>query len=152
MLSVSIDYKDRVITNPGATFGSVKRAEWFRDPFIQKVIKAIDKADVIQDFCLRDRWGNIIPPEYLSNGTKSIIMMKYYKECPIYATRCGDNCVPYIEELSTMQDLHVVLHHCMPFSEGFQLYVNDVGKFVTSFADWVRVFYGVVDKMEQCQD
>lgn len=147
MLTVSIDYEGSVISNPKATFSSMKKAEWLQDPLVQEFLKEIDKAEVIQGFCIKDRWGNVVPPEYMSTGSKALMLMMFQDKYPVYATRCGDNCIPFIERISKDRDIHVVLHHCMHFSEGFEFFVTDVNRMVKSFRDWVNVFYAVADEM-----
>lgn len=143
MLTVSIDYQDKLISNPGSTLRSMQQESWFQDSLAQEWIKTIDKMDVIQGFVLRDRWGQIVPPDYLSNGSKSLLLMKFQDKYPVYATRCGDNCIPFIERIANEKDIHVVLHHCMHFSEGFKFYVTDVNRIVTAFNEWVDVYYEI---------
>lgn len=90
--------------------------------------------------CLRDRWGHVVPPEYLSSGSKALMLMKFQDDYPVYATRCGNNCVPYIWEIVEQKDLHVVVGNCIRWGSGHKLFVHDANKWVDSGKEWVLTF------------
>lgn len=101
MLTVTVfNPREKTIVDIKSNFKSMKKKEWFYDPLAQKWMKDIDLMDHVADFCLRDRWGDIVPPEYLSSGSKALFLMKFQDILPVFATRCGNNCIPYIEEIS----------------------------------------------------
>lgn len=144
MLTVTIWHsKEGVITSVQSPFNHLYDKQWFEDEQALRWIKDIDKMDHIMDDIFRDRWGKAVAATQLSSGSKALCLMKFQTEYLVYATRCGDNCVPYIEEMSQEQDVHVVLHHCMPFSDGFKFYVTDSERDVYGGADWINEFYRI---------
>ena len=100
------------------------------------------------DDIFRDRWGKAVAATQLSSGSKALCLMKFQTEYLVYATRCGDNCVPYIEEMAQQMDIYVVLHHCMPFSKEFKFYVTDSKREVCGGADWINEFYKIVHRVK----
>ena len=149
MLTVSIFYDNPLFTQMDGPFTRLCKDNWFDDKRVCEWIADIDKMTHLQGSVFKDRWGSIVSPMVLSSGSKALCLMKYQDDYPVFATRCGDNCVKYIEMLSTEKDLNIVLQHCMPFSDGFEFYVTDVGRNVTGGMDWEDVFYAV--RREVCE-
>lgn len=52
-------------------FKQNKKPEWFQDEFVKRVIREMDKAEVLFEEAIKDRFGHGIPPKYLSSGTKT---------------------------------------------------------------------------------
>lgn len=97
-----------------------------------KVIKAIDNCEVVKDEYIESPvWGGIAP-ERLSVGVKALILMCVLSSVNIYATKCGDNCAPYIIELSKKQDVTITLKHYMRFACDFDTVMMDTRKEVHS--------------------
>ena len=69
-----------------AFFAREKKAEWFADPFVQQVMQTVDHAEQIDGFVLKDGEGNVIPPEYLSTGTKTAICIYEFPDMIFNAT------------------------------------------------------------------
>ncbi len=51
-------------------FKEFKKPEWFLDPFAVRVIKEIDKAEVVFEEALKNRFGHGMSTMELSTGTK----------------------------------------------------------------------------------
>ncbi len=118
-------------------FNYKKKKEWFSDPFVRKVIKDIDNCEVVKDEYIESPvWGGIAP-ERLSTGVKALILMRVLPGANIYATKCGDNCAPYIIELSKEQDVTITLKHYMRFACDFDAVMLDTGKEVHSLKEYL---------------
>lgn len=89
------------ITQVSEFFDLFKKKEWFEDEFVRKVIKGIDKSEVIKGEYIESPVFGGMPPQYLSSGSKALILMKMQPDLVVYATRCGNNCAPYLIELAT---------------------------------------------------
>lgn len=89
-----------LMNHPSRVFIREKKPEWFDDPFVKDVIKGIDNVSVLFQQALVDEQGNGISPEYLSNGCKSVILMKYIDNRVFTNEFFGENCWPYIFKLA----------------------------------------------------
>lgn len=135
------DFKTDCFTDMKMTFLENKKAEWFEDENVIRFIKEIDRADVIKGEILVSRAGNYFMSDKLSSGCKAVILM-YKTDLHLYATRCGDNCVPFILEIAERKDVIVTLHHCMDFpKDGWRALMLDSGKEVTSAREFVDEYY-----------
>lgn len=128
-------------------FNLHKEKEWFDDPFVRKVIKAIDDSEVIKgEYIESPVWGGM-SPDRLSTGVKALILMRMLPDANIYATKCGDNCAPYIVELSKMQDVTITFQHIMKFNQDFDAIMMETGKEIHTWRDYLReslVLRGVI--------
>ena len=109
---------DGVIYNTSVFFNNVYSAEWLEDPFAQK----------------------IIPPEKLSSGTKTLLLMHFMPENIYNASNCGDNCARWILAIGKAQDVTVNLYHLMNFGERrFTIHVANTDEVVHSMDELVLV-------------
>ena len=61
---------------------------------------------------------------------------------PIYATKCGDNCIKHIVEIAKKKDLHITLHHCMEFPLDLDAIMEDTGERVDG-RSFVSAYYRI---------
>lgn len=127
--------------NPKETFDYRKKPEWFERDDVRRVIRNIDKTEVIDGECLRSPVFGVISPERLSTGCKATILMIMYDKYKVYATKCGDNCAPDILAIAETKDLTIVLHHIMRFPEPFEAVVVESGVTVHTMGEFVDEFY-----------
>lgn len=137
------DFTKECITDVKFNFKRYKKKEWFNDSFVRKVIKEIDKSEVIKDEYIESPVFGGISPESLSSGSKALIMMKMVPERVVYATRCGDNCAPLILELAEEQDVTILLHHCMGFPDKMHAIVVDTNREVFSYDEFIEEYYKI---------
>ena len=128
-------------------FRKHKKPEWFSDLFVQRFLKDIDKCEVLFEEALKDRWGHGISTEMLSTGSKTLCCIYYDKENKLfYGSAMGDNCVPYLMEISRKKDVRIFLEHYMDIStvyfkeglvrkDGVVLGEYD---YDDAYGDWVR--------------
>ena len=142
MLNIMLgDFNDKCIINVKEHFNLFKETEWFSDPFVRKVIKEVDKSEVIDGEYIQSPVFGGITPERLSSGVKALILMKMEPDLIVYATRCGDNCSPFIVELAEQQELTIMLHHCMTFPEEFTARIVETEKEVHNYEEFIDEFY-----------
>ena len=147
MIKVHIlqDRKD-CVKNIGTYFDAVKKSEWFDLPLVREIIKGIDKTDVIKGPVLESPVLGIMSPDKLSSGCKAVILLAMVPDINIYATRCGNNCAPYIEEVARDKDVVITLHHCLLFTEDVELVFLDSGLHVHSRKEYINEFYRLNDE------
>lgn len=142
MLKIYVgNFRQDCFTDMTRTFMEHKKLEWFNDSNIIRFIKEIDHAKVIQDEIIMSEEGKYFMSDKLSSGCKAVILM-YKTNLHLYASRCGDNCVPFILEVANCKDVTITLHHCMKFpKDGWKALMLDSGKIVTSFDDFVNEYF-----------
>ena len=81
-----------------------------------------------------------IPPERLSGGVKTIIVIRELPDKVFYAPACGDNCVPWLLRIAAQEDRTVNLRHSMDFGFGhFDIHILNTGQIVHTMRDLVPV-------------
>ena len=70
-----------------------------------------------------------IPPERLSGGVKTLILIAHDQEHIFNGSACGDNCAKWLLKLSENRDITVRLGYIMDFgNEQFEIEVVNTGK------------------------
>lgn len=106
-------------------FDEVYEPEWFLDDFVRKVIKTIDKSEVIGTGISINIYNDVLgnfPPQNLSSGCKGLILL-YQDDVKINGDRLGDNCIPFLLEIAEQKDITISLSHMPPFPEEFEAYI-----------------------------
>lgn len=138
MLYISFNASEQTIRPIDGYFDYNYYDEWLEDDLVIKMIKDIDKSDVLSPFCIQSPVLGQIPPTKLSGGVKALILLLKQPELEIFATSCGDNCAKWIIEISKIQDIHIVLHHAMHFDNDFDAYCVDTESEIHSLEDYRR--------------
>ena len=142
-INVGFDFKDDCVISIDYYFKQYKTKEWFNTDIVKKIIKGIDNTIAVKDEYLESPIFGGMSPERLSTGCKAVILMAM-TDMHIYATRCGDNCVPYILEVAKTKDVEITLHHCMRFpKDGWEALIIETGKIVHSRKEFVNEYYKI---------
>jgi len=87
-----------------------------------EIIHTVDRSEVIDAQTIKSPVLGMIPPEKLSGGVKTLILMAHYPGKIFNASNCGNNCARWILELGERQNFTINLHHIMDFGPGeFQI-------------------------------
>ena len=131
---------DGVISNTSVFFNNVYSPEWLQDAFARRIIKSVDKGTVLGPNAIETKILGPIPPEKLSAGTKTLLLMLFMPEHVYNATNCGDNCASWILKIARKHDLTISLYHLMDFGNGrFTARVDNTGETVHSMTELVPV-------------
>lgn len=123
-------------------FNMFKKKEWFDNLVVRRVIKNIDRTEVVKGEYLESPAFGGMSPDRLSTGCKAVILMETLDNPDIYATHCGDNCVEDILEIASRKDVTITLHHYMKFPDsGFEALMLNSGKMVNSMEEFVYEYY-----------
>lgn len=122
-------YYDALEMNPEAYFDSSYDPRWLDDKFIRNIIKDIDKTDVISQNLMIGPIGPI-PPDMLSGGVKTLILIDKVDRYIFNATYCGDNCARWLLKIGEDKDRLVRLSYYMYFEEPFTIRIENNGKIV----------------------
>ena len=122
---------DKYIFDPDTFFDHVYEDEWITDDLSVRMIKDIDKSEVVGPRVIDSPFLGSIPVERLSGGVKTLILMNNDSEHIFNASACGDNCAKWILEIAKNKDLTIRLGYLMDFGdESFEICVNNTGRIV----------------------
>lgn len=117
MLKIIYGDVPEAIYNTSVYFNNTYLDKWITDDFAKKIIKKIDKAEVLSPQAVDSKALGVIPVTKLSGGTKTLLLILNEPEKIFNASTCGDNCAPYILKIAEFlkQDITINLHHIMDF-------------------------------------
>lgn len=111
---------------------------WFEDTFVQRMMKDVDHSvyrggDLIESDILGP-----IPPERLSGGLMTLILIYEKPDMIFDATSCGDNCARWLLEIGNKKDVTVQLNYLMKFpdEDSFSIRIANDDKVVSSARDY----------------
>ena len=115
------------------------RPEWLRDPFVQEMIEDVDHSRYVDGLVIDSPVLGPIPPERLSGGVKTLIMIYERPDLMFDATSCGDNCARWLLEIGKQKDVRVNLNYLMPFGKyaPFRIRIENAGYEVTNYRDFL---------------
>ena len=105
------------IYNTSVYFNNTYDDEWLDDEFAREVIKKIDRSEISGPHAIISTVLGVIPPERLSGGTKTLLLMKNVPDKVFNASTCGDNCAVFILRLAKERELTINLRHLMDFGK-----------------------------------
>ena len=107
--------KYNVVENPPLAFDIRHTSEDIINPLSVEMIKEIDKSDVVGPNLIQSPVLGPIPPQTLSGGVKTLIMINQHPDMIFNATNCGDNCSPYLLKIAKNKDITINLRYLMHF-------------------------------------
>ncbi|MCR5249094.1 MAG: DUF4869 domain-containing protein [Lachnospiraceae bacterium] len=113
--------------------------EWLKDPFVREMIKGVDRSDCVDGLVINSPILGPIPPERLSGGVQTLIMI-YEKPLLIFdATSCGENCAGWLLKIGQKKDVTVNLNYLMKFEDrdDFSVFIENENRLITSISDYV---------------
>ena len=113
--------------------------EWLKDSFVQKMIKEIDKSDYVDGIVINSPILGPIPPERLSGGVQTLIMIYEKPQLIFDATSCGENCAKWLIEIGKQRDVTVNLNYLMKFNDidDFEVFINNENRLITNIEDYI---------------
>lgn len=107
--------------------------KWFQDELVQQMILDVDKSKYVTGGVIYSPVLGPIPPEKLSGGVKTLIMIYKMPDKVFDATSCGPNCAKWLLEIGRREDVTVNLRYFMPFKgEPLEVEIINAGKTVHS--------------------
>lgn len=131
MLSIFFGDMPEAIYNPAVYFKNTYTDEWITDELSKRMIKDVDKSEVIGPRIIDSPVLGGITPRELSGGVKTLIAIYKVPEKIFNASACGDNCAKWILKIGEMQDITINLRHLMEFGdERFKVKILNTGQTV----------------------
>ena len=139
MLNIFFGDMENVIFNTSVFFDNTYQDSWFQDDFTKRVIKDIDKGEILGPNCVITKILGPIPPTKIAGGTKTILLMKFDNNHIFNASTCGDNCAKWILKIAKDKDLTINLRHIMNFGKkDFSAKILNSGKIITTQKEYVE--------------
>lgn len=126
-------HDDTVIFVDDEFDGTGHSMEWFRDPFVQEMIRDIDNCiyDSDTEICIDlNVPENKFKVDDLSTGSKLLVLLyKWdYDEIRVYGSLFGDNCTSWLLKIAKSKNIIIDLKHFLHFPEeefeAFSIYAN----------------------------
>jgi hypothetical protein len=140
MLKIIYGDVDGAVYHPPTYFDNQYEDGWITNPLTVKMIKDIDKSDVLGVHLIQSPVLGPISVKEISGGVKTLILMAFDNKGKIFnASACGDNCAKWIVEIGRDKDLTINLHHVMDFSgiKDFEAIILNTGKQVHSYEEYL---------------
>ena len=83
------------------------KPEWLKDELVQKMIRDVDNSAYVDGIVINSPVLGPIPPERLSGGVMTLIMIYEKPELVFDATSCGQNCAKWLLEIGKLKDVTV---------------------------------------------
>lgn len=102
---------------------------WFRDPFVNEMMQGVDNSVYKGGVLIESDTLGPIPPERLSGGLKTLILIYKRPDLIFDATSCGPNCAKWLLKIGDKEDVTVKLSYIMPFDhcEPFKIRIANDG-------------------------
>ena len=117
MLSVYYGDMPEAIYNPALFFKNSYTDDWITDELSKKMIRDVDKSEVIGPRIIDSPVLGGITPRELSGGVKTLLCIYKRPDRVFNASACGDNCAKWLLEIGKRQDVTINLRHLMDFGE-----------------------------------
>jgi hypothetical protein len=140
MLKIIYGDVEGAVYHPPTYFDNQYEDEWITNPLTVKMIKDIDKSDVVGAHLIQSPVLGPISVKEISGGVKTLILMAFDNKGKIFnASACGDNCAKWIVEIGRDKDLTINLHHVMDFSgiKDFEAIILNTGKQVHGYEEYL---------------
>lgn len=118
MLKIYYGDMEEAIYDTSNYFDIVYEDSWLTSDLAIRIIKDVDKSEVLSANCIQSPVLGQIPPTSISGGTKTLLLIYNEPENIFNASTCGDNCAKWILEMSKNRDVTINLRHFMHF--GFE--------------------------------
>ena len=151
MLSIIYGDMQNSIHNTNVYFKNTYEPEWFESDLAKKIVKDIDNSDVLSGECINSPVLGQIPPERLSGGVKTLLLMLNEPDKIFNASTCGDNCAKWILEIGKQKDLTINLRHMMGFGKDteFEIRIQKGGEVVHSMKELIPIAHRYLNEMKQ---
>ena len=153
MLTIIYGDAPQSVYNTNVFFKNTYEPEWFETDIAKKMIKDVDDSDVLSGECINSPVLGQIPPERLSGGVKTLLLILNEPDRVFNASTCGDNCAKWLLGIGKQKDVTVNLRHMMSFGKDtkFDIRIANGGEIVHSMKELIPVASKYLNEMGQEQ-
>ena len=140
MLSIFYGDMPDAIYNPVLFFKNSYTDDWITDELSVRMIRDVDKSEVLGPRVIDSPVLGGISPRELSGGVKTLINIYKRPDKIFNASACGDNCAKWILEIGKRQDITINLRHLMEFGDDpFTIHILNTDTVVHNSAELLSV-------------
>ena len=153
MLTIIYGDAPQSVYNTNVFFKNTYEPEWFETDIAKKMIRDVDDSDVLSGECINSPVLGQIPPERLSGGVKTLLLILNEPDRVFNASTCGDNCAKWLLEIGKQKGVTVNLRHMMSFGKDtkFDIRIANGGEIVHSMKELIPVASKYLNEMGQEQ-
>ena len=152
-LILTIIYGDEsnCVYNTNVYFKNTYEPEWFETELAKQIVREVDDSEVLSSECIQSPVLGQIPPERLSGGVKTLLLILNEPEKIFNASTCGDNCAKWILEIGKREDVTINLRHMMDFGKDtvFEIKIKNGGEIVHSMKELIPIASKYLNEMKQ---
>lgn len=109
MFNIYFGYDKKAVLDVDSFFNHCYRPEWFEDDLVKRIVKDVDKSDVLSQHCIQSPVLGQISPRTLSGGTKTLILLLKRDNFYPDLVNCGNNCCKWLVEIGKVRDFKAAL-------------------------------------------
>ncbi len=153
MLSIIYGDAPKSIYNTNVYFKNSYEPEWLETDLARRMIREVDDSEVLSGECITSPVLGQIPPERLSGGVKTLLLILNEPGKIFNASTCGDNCAKWILEIGKIKDVTINLRHMMSFGKdtAFEIKIQNGGEIVHSMKELIPIASKYLNEMGQEQ-
>ena len=150
MLTIVYGDAENSIYNTSVYFKNSYESEWFDSELAKEIVRDVDHSDVLSGECIQSPVLGQIPPERLSGGVKTLLLMLNEPDKIFNASACGDNCAKWLLEIGKIKDITINLRHMMDFGKNtaFEIKVKNGGELVHSMRELLPIASKYLNEMK----
>lgn len=138
MLNVYFGEMPEAIYNTAVYFKNTYKDSWITDDYCKRMIKDVDRSEVVSASVIQSPVLGSITPLQLSGGVKTLMLIKHDRSHVFNASTCGDNCAKWILDMAKDRKIVINLYHVMDFGKDeFKIRVLNSGKIAHTMTDLV---------------
>lgn len=151
MLTIIYGDVENSIYNTSVYFKNTYEPEWLTSDLAKKIIKDVDDSEVLSGECINSPVLGQIPPERLSGGVKTLLLMLNEPDKIFNASTCGDNCAKWMLEIGKQQDIVINVRHMLSFGKdrAFEVKVKNGNEIVHSMEELIPIASKYLHEMGQ---
>lgn len=128
--------KDNYIFDPDTYFNHQSEDGWMDDDLTKEMVRDIDRSEIVSPHLVQSPFLGPIPPEKLSGGVKTLILVANDPEHIFNVSACGDNCAKWLLKIAETRDITVRLGYLMNFgNDPFSIHIVNTDKTVNSLEE-----------------
>ena len=140
MLHIFFGKMTEAIYNTEVYFKNTYEDDWITTSIAKKIIKKIDKSEVLDVNAIKSPILGVIPPTQLSGGVKTLLLILNEPNKVFNASTCGDNCASTLLEIARDKDITINLRHVMNFGKkNFSIHILNTNEIVHNMNNLLKV-------------
>lgn len=140
MLTIIYGDESNCVYNTNVYFKNTYEPEWFETELAKQIVREVDDSEVLSSECIQSPVLGQIPPERLSGGVKTLLLILNEPEKIFNASTCGDNCAKWILEIGKQKELIVNLRHIMDFGDNeFEIKILNKNQIVHNMEEFIDI-------------